>query len=156
MANTATEDFYYGTTFRQETLSSSTSKKRKVYGLGFPIGKNPNQKGGLFRKASGLALRKQNLRQLLLTELGERVMLPDYGVALRKYLFSPLDEHLFNEIRKDILSSLARYAKFVRVKKLSIFQDSETTPQGGNSLQIILVVQDKDSDALFSVNVERG
>ena len=68
---------------------SPTSKRQEVYGLAFPLGSAPN--GGFLSKKSGVDLIKGAVKQLLLTERGERIMLPNFGCNLRKFLFQPLD-----------------------------------------------------------------
>lgn len=109
------------------------AKKEKVYGLNFPIGRRVT--GGFFSKISGLDLVKANLRQLLQTERGERVYLPNYGCNLKKYLFQPMDEITFEQIKTEILTSISRYSKGVRVLSLKV------TPRDDNSLRILLRVQ---------------
>ena len=154
MANVNTEDLYYGTEYERATLAPVATKRSEQVGLFFPVGDEPGKKGGYFKRSTGIALVKQHVRQLLLTEKGERVMLPNYGVGLRKYLFSPMDEYLFNEIRRDIITAISQYARNVKIRKLSVFQNSETTPQGGNGLAIKLFLQYRNTDTLFDVTVE--
>ena len=71
---------------REGSKPSSLLTKRnsnKFYGLKFPFGKLSD--GKFLKKASDLEPIKSGLRQLLLTNRGERVMLPNYGTNLRKY-----------------------------------------------------------------------
>ena len=41
---------------------------------------------------------QQNLKNLILTNPGERIMNPDFGVGLRNYLFENASEGLYNTI----------------------------------------------------------
>ena len=52
----------------------------------FPIVKNPL---GLLAPTTGLKGIKGDLIQLLLTNPGDRVMLPTYGTPLRRLVFEP-------------------------------------------------------------------
>ena len=79
-------------------------------------------------------------------------MLQNFGVALKKYLFSPIDEILFDRIKKDITTSIRAYAKDVVIRKLSILRD-ESMDNGGNILHVILVLAYKSSNELFEVKV---
>jgi hypothetical protein len=46
---------------------------------------------------------KQNFKMLMLTAPGERVMLPDYGVGLRNYLFeNDPEEEVSSKIREQV------------------------------------------------------
>ena len=93
------------------------SKHTRKAGLGYPlIGKfikvtggdlqvNENQ-GSYFRPAKGISLIKNNLRQFLLCDKGERIMRPNYGISIKRYLFEPLDEITFFLIKNEISKSL--------------------------------------------------
>ena len=80
-------------------------------------------------------------------------MLPNYGVNLRQYLFSPLDEALFNSIKEDILFSINRYIKGVRVSALRVAPLGPLGPSGGNSLKISLLLELIEED-LAEIDVE--
>jgi len=69
------------------------SHRQEVYGLSFPLGSAPG--GGFFSKRSGVVMIREAVKQLLLTERGERVMLPNFGCNLRKYLFQQERDSIF-------------------------------------------------------------
>ena len=60
---------------------------------------------------------KQNFKNLLLTSPGERVMIPDFGVGLRDYLFQPFNQASAG-IRQRINNQITRYMPFVRIIKI--------------------------------------
>ena len=62
---------------------------------------------------------KQNFKCLMLTGQGERVMDPEFGVGLYKYLFDALTERLETEIRTNIRKQVAKYMPFVSVLKVA-------------------------------------
>lgn len=126
----------HGSIGSQVIKNDPKGKKNKVYGLGFPIGSRLN--GGFFQKRSGLDLVKGNIRQLLQTEKGERVMLPNYGCNLRQYLFQPLDEITFREMKHEILSSLSKYSRGTEVLRLRIF------PSEDNRINVSLIIRIKE------------
>ena len=132
------------------------SKKPEVFGLNFPLG-SEREKGGYFKKISGTKMIRAAVRQLLLTERGERVMLPEYGCNLRKFLFSPLDEQTFTAIKEEIQISFNRYIVGASIVKLAVFPTGDTGPAGGNSLQIILTIKlDADEAQVFDVEAQIG
>ena len=53
-------------------------------------------------KSSKEELIKGQIRQLLFTVPGERVMLPSFGLHIRQYLFSPIDSIIIENIKKEI------------------------------------------------------
>ena len=79
---------------------------------------------------------KQNLKMLILTDKGERIMIPDYGVGLRKYLFEnisngnilheskvqKLEKVLFEEISKQA----RKYTNNIGIEDLKLEQTDNT------------------------------
>ena len=142
----------YGKIQERYNIQPVRSQKQEIYGLQYPLGSKVN--GGIFSKSSGINMIKNSVEQLLLTERGERVMLPNYGCNLRKYLFQPLDESTFQGIRNEIETSFRNYIVGARIAKLSVFPLGEAGPAGGNSLQVILTLKlDKSDLEVFDVGV---
>lgn len=131
---------------------SPKSQKKEIIGLGFPLGID-KQKRGFFSKKTGIDLIKNSVKQLFLTERGERVMLPNFGCSLKKYLFQPLDEVVFENIREEIKFTFNNYISGADIVKLAVFPTGEVGPSGGNSLKIILTLRLK-SDYLEIFEVE--
>jgi|3_EtaG_2_1085321.scaffolds.fasta_scaffold01286_7 hypothetical protein len=67
----------------------------------------------------------QNLKMLLLTNPGERIMHPTFGVGLRSYLFEQNSSLVFNDIEKDIKNQSARYLPYIGIDRIH-FSTSET------------------------------
>jgi phage baseplate assembly protein W len=152
MANKNTEDFFYGTDYFRSTLQEDTNKKKSVYGLNFPIGSGPAN-SGYFSKASGKKMILDGFKQLLLTERGERIMRPDFGLNLRRHLFNPLDEVIVNSIRREITDGITKYAKDISIKRLRVFQEGENQSTSGHGLRIQLVCAIKPTDELTEIEV---
>ena len=71
---------------------------------------------------------KQNFKNLLLTSPGERVMIPDFGVGIRRALFENLSFQLKNEISSRIEAQAEKYMPFLAVNEVE-FLDSENSPE---------------------------
>ena len=128
------------------------SQKQEVYGLSFPLGSALG--GGFFSKRSGIVMIKEAVKQLLLTERGERVMLPNFGCNLRKFLFQPLNESTFESIKREIQYSFKNYIVGANIVKLAVFPMGEAGPAGGNSLKVVLSLNlDKADLEIFDVEV---
>lgn len=145
----------YGVSPNISTKKRVAASVDKIYGLAYPFTKNLN--AGWFSKESGISLVRNNLKQLLTTDLGERVMLPGFGLNLKKYLFQPMDEQLFERIKQEILSTIYKYATNVRVLKLRVLPVDSYGLEGMQALRITLSVQLKDSEhTTFEVGVKIG
>lgn len=145
----------YGITPTLSTSKRISSNVNRTFGLAYPLTKNLN--AGWFSKESGIELVRNNLKQLLSTDLGERILLPGFGLNLKKYLFQPMDDELFEMIREEILETIDKYANNVRVLKLGVFPVEDYGLEGLQALRITLSVQLKESEGtVFEVGVKIG
>ncbi len=138
------------------SVDGTTSKTSQVYGLNFPLGKNKDT-GGIFKKISGIPMIRSAVKQLLLTEKGERLMLPNYGCRLRKFLFQPLDEATFTQIKDEIKFSFSNYIVGASIKRIAVFPLGESGPAGGNSMKVVLSLQLNENETqVFDVEATVG
>jgi phage baseplate assembly protein W len=70
---------------------------------------------------------QQNLKNLLLTIPGERVMDADFGVGLKRFLFEMDNALLKGRIRGRISSQVKKYLPYIRINEISFtsFADNE-------------------------------
>ncbi len=73
------------------------------------------------------ALVAQNLKMLILTNPGERIMDINFGVGMRKYLFEMNDDTTYASIASKIRSQVGRYLSFVEILKIE-FNTREDNP----------------------------
>ncbi len=147
----------YGTVAADQFLDSVAEHKTKFspLGLNFPLG--PNSGRGYFGKVTSVELLRDSISQLLRTDRGERLMLPGYGVNLKKYLFQPLDQELFTRIKSEIVDTIRKYTKFVTIIKLGVYTADNVGQEGLQALKIVLVLQLRDKDLTqFEVEVDIG
>lgn len=83
---------------------------------------------------------KQNLRMLVLTNPGERVMIPDFGVGIRNYLFEPNNANIYSAIKERILQQTTRYLPYIQIEDLRVFPDTASAAYNQNfdSLSVII------------------
>lgn len=69
---------------------------------------------------------KQNFKMLVLTSPGERIMMPDYGVGIRQYVFRNFSgDFSRSEISDRIIDQASRYMPFVRISKIDFSGDPD-------------------------------
>ena len=68
---------------------------------------------------------KQNVKMLLLTAPGERIMDPDFGIGLQTFLFENNTKHSQGSLESRIVSQIGTYMPFIEVVALN-FHDSVT------------------------------
>ena len=72
-------------------------------------------------------LAKQNLKMLILTIPGERIMDPNFGVGLRRYLFELNDSNTYSAISSKINEQVQRYLSYIQIDDIQ-FQIPEGNP----------------------------
>ena len=63
---------------------------------------------------------KQNLKMLVLTSPGERLMIPDFGVGIRRYLFEQKSSDVYADIKSNISRQISKYMSFLKVNLIEI------------------------------------
>ena len=63
---------------------------------------------------------KQNLKMLILTNPGERIMEPDFGAGIRKRLFEPDTGVTQKEIQQDIYSQVKKFLPYIEIQNISV------------------------------------
>tara|TARA_R110000822_G_scaffold258990_1_gene384135 strand:+ start:118 stop:543 length:426 start_codon:yes stop_codon:yes gene_type:complete len=120
----------------------TTSQGSTNFGMAFPVVAGT---GGFFTRTNGLETVLSGFKQLLLTNPGERVMNPKFGMGMRKYVFEPATPQLEEKIKKSIIEAITHYAPDVLLKQLVVsVGKSQYTTNDGNSILISLKVAFKD------------
>jgi phage baseplate assembly protein W len=87
-------------------------------GLKFPL--IPSENGNLKQIEDTYKLTDQNIRHFIVTNEKERVMRPELGLGLRKFLAEPLNDATTEVIENYILNKLNRDFKTVRVVAVKV------------------------------------
>jgi hypothetical protein len=166
MATTTTHETY-GVPVTLSVIKGITSKRKGRAGFSYPLiepldntipagtpPKNTSQ-SNYFNKSYGVELIRNNLRQLLLTQRGERVMLPEFGLDLRRYLFQPLDETLYHLIKRDILLTLSTYFSIAKPLVIKVGSDDRETENSTLRVELTLQLLDESLD-IFDIEVRLG
>jgi|TARA_Y100000310_G_C20337850_1_gene648376 phage baseplate assembly protein W len=84
---------------------------------------------------------QQNLKNLLLTSPGERMMNPDFGVGLRHFLFEPR-QHNINAIRQRVENQVRKYMPFIRSLKVQFDTGAEEEYLDNSNILSIRIIYD--------------
>ena len=94
-----------------------------ITGLAFPF---RFEGGRLAVQRDGDAKLRENLLQLLLTTVGERVMRRDYGGGLRQLLHDPDNDALRAIVQHQVAKAIAAHEPRIAVQRLDVGQDGAT------------------------------
>jgi len=81
------------------------------------------------------AVMKQNLKMVLLTNPGERIFEPDFGVGLHGFLFENISDDLLDRIAERIKDQVATYLTNIRLVSIDFTTSDENTSLGHNEIQ---------------------
>ena len=117
-------------------------------GIDLPIRRGNNKDGYFASTSTTIEAVKNNIRNLLNTSQGERLMQPSLGINLRKYLFNQMSEEMVASVQNDILDVFQFWLPFVEVRDIKVSSVDST-------LKISIVFNIKnDPNTLDSVQVD--
>lgn len=141
----------YGITPTPQTLKGvSDVQKETVKGLKYPFGGETY----VAKKATRGELIKGQIKQLLNTKKGERIMLPDFGIGIDQYLFEPLTVEMKDSLRKTVYTAIRRYIPYVTIKKIEISETQDIRYSGLPGIRIALIVSIDENSETISVNLD--
>lgn len=100
-------------------------------GAPYPITRHPL---GLLRSQRGVAQVKSDLLALLLTEPGERVMLPAFGTPLKQFFFEQNDSVIVEKVREAIANSIRAWEPRIAVTAIEVTNSQSSMEASLNPL----------------------
>ena len=74
----------------------------------------------------------QNLKMLVLTSPGERLMDPEFGVGARRYLFENMNQAIFQSFKSRLMAQQKKYLPYLTIESVE-FLTSENNPELGDN-----------------------
>ena len=124
-------------------------KNDDIYvGVRFPL--DHSQEGFFYKTKTILEQAKSNMRNLLLTSKGERVMQPEFGSTLTDVLFNQ-GEDVENEIDEAIREAVSNWLPYVIINEINMFQEGN---QVDVSIDFSVTLEPDSFDTLtFNFNI---
>ena len=82
-----------------------------------------------------------NIRNLLLTNKGERVGQPEFGCGLLQVLFEPMSDDLLESVRSEIEEPIAFWLPHVTINNISVERDEAEPHQLNILIEFALAIQ---------------
>ena len=115
-------------------------------GIEFPL---DHSQEGFFRKTKTVRQQvKSNIRNLLLTERGERVFQPNFGSNLKSLLFEQITPESLESVEDDIRVSLSTWLPYVNVNDLVVVQDNVDSNKVLTSLEYSTTLEPESLDTI--------
>ena len=126
-------------------------------GIDLPFRKGSGTEGWFASTTTTIDAVKNNIRNLLYTNKGERYLQPNIGLNLRNVLFEQFTEELRLQIENDILDIFEYWLPFVEVRDLQVGMTPNPNDATKNRLDITVLFNiKKDPNSLESVQVTIG
>ena len=124
-------------------------------GIDLPI-RRDDASGGFFASTTTtIEAVKNNIRNLLQTEEGERFFQPNLGINLKRKLFENLKEGDITDIQNTILDKFDFWLPFVETRDIQILTNSDDTTIGVNTIIIKIIFNIKqDPNTTDSISVD--
>jgi phage baseplate assembly protein W len=124
-------------------------------GIDLPIRKSENKDGFFASTKTTIEAVKNNIRNLLQTNQGERLFQPTLGINLRNFLFNQIDDETIFSIQNEILDKLEYWLPFVEVRDIEVKTTDEDSTVNSNTIVLNIIFNIKqDPDTLASVQVD--
>jgi hypothetical protein len=104
-----------------KTPLNSLTAQRIGFGLGWPL----LPEDGRLPRAQDLARIQQALVMILETEPGERLMRPDFGCGLRRFLQQPNNGATRAQIEREVTDSLKRWEPRIELIEVRVQPDEQ-------------------------------
>lgn len=90
----------------------------RAYGITLPVKRGVN---GFFEQAfTSYDQAKANLKNLLSTRRGERVMQPLFGSGLHSLLFEPMGTDFETQIQQEITTTVSAWLPYIRIEEIDV------------------------------------
>ena len=124
-------------------------------GIDLPIRRGSDNDGFFATTSTTIEAVKNNIRNLLQTNEGERFFQPNLGLNLRRLLF----EHITNEnligVQDAILDKIEFWLPFVEVRDIQVLSRDNTTDIGANEIRVKILFNIKqDPNTLDSITLD--
>tara|TARA_Y100001938_G_scaffold140142_1_gene207929 strand:- start:30 stop:524 length:495 start_codon:yes stop_codon:yes gene_type:complete len=105
-------------------------------GIDLPIRRSSSVDGFFATTSTTIEAVKNNIRNLLQTEEGERFFQPELGMNLRQLLFEHITDENLLGIQDAILDKLQFWLPFVEVRNILVLSTENTTDIGVNEIRV--------------------
>jgi len=122
-------------------------RNKDIYvGIKFPLSYGLN--GFFFQSKTILEQSKSNLRNLLLTTPGERVMQPTFGSDLKSFLFVNFDDISADSIEETIREAVSRQLPYIEINNVFVVKDEVNLNSVSISIEYSTKLENNSLDSL--------
>lgn len=122
----------------RKVLKDTEDFESFAYGITLPVKKGET---GFFEQAfTSYEQAKSNLKNLLLTKKGERIMQPNFGTGLHSLLFEQIDDTFESKIQETITKNVNYWLPYISIKNIDVEMTNELKDQNRVNLSLEFTV----------------
>ena len=92
--------------------------------VALPLEVNPNDGAyGVHKDLQSVA--RQSLKMLILTSPGERIMAPDFGIGMRRFLFEQNIPGFGAELKSKVATQVTKYIPYIRLADVQVINSKD-------------------------------
>ena len=124
-------------------------------GIDLPVRRETGVDGFFATTSTTIEAVKNNIRNLLQTNEGERFFQPNLGLNLRQLLFENITDSSLISVQDAILDKFEFWLPFVEVRDIQVLSSDNTSDIGKNEIRIKIIFNIKqDPNTLDSITLD--
>ena len=124
-------------------------------GIDLPIRRGDEKDGWFATTSTTIEAVKNNIRNLLQTEEGERFFQPNLGLNLRRLLFEQITNENLIGVQDAILDKFQLWLPFVEVRDIQVLNKQDDITVGANEIRVKILFNIKqDPNTLDSITLD--
>jgi phage baseplate assembly protein W len=96
---------------------------------------------------------KSDLKNLILTNRGERLMQPEFGCNLRQAIFEQIGPETYGYIRSEIENSIQRWMPYIIVNDVNVVSDATSKDNNRINVQLDYTLAYAGNNSRDSINI---
>ncbi len=125
------------------------STENEIIGRGWAFPPQFDAERNETKMADGIDDINQSLQILFTTELGERVMQPNYGSALKSMIFENINEHFKTYMRMVLVRSIKLYEARIRPLQMDFVSDDALEGRYLMKLEYVVISSQQRNNFVF-------
>ena len=101
------------------------SKLKQYYDIKFPFTANNNEELFIDLNTSMDAKVASQIAHVLLTRVGTRLRMPEFGTNLITYIFEQNDELTWNSVEQELRKKVSTYVPNANIEKIAVIQGTD-------------------------------
>jgi len=112
-----------------------------------------NSEDGIALTKTMMDVIKQNFKNLVLTNPGERVMIPEFGVGIKRFLFELNNQETLGRVKSRISDQAKKYLPYISISDIKTISDPDMFDAGAVNIKILYSVSSLDYSDILDLHL---